>query len=101
VKGFFCPDTTLNLTASLVSAGTSSSIDVSFIVADASALFSGSRIAAAQGLAAPFDSVNPDDSQLSSSQTFDWGLPFYYGRTVATAIVGKNTSAGMGPYFAF
>ena len=32
---------------------------------------------------------------------FDWGLPFYFGRSVYTAIENQNTSAGMGPYFAF
>jgi hypothetical protein len=29
------------------------------------------------------------------------GLPFYFGRTVATAISGAKTSYGMGPYWAF
>jgi hypothetical protein len=30
---------------------------------------------------------------------FDWGLPFFYGRAVYTAIEGRGTPAG--PYFAF
>ena len=33
--------------------------------------------------------------------SFDWGLPFFYGRRVATAIEGYTTSAGTGPYIAF
>jgi hypothetical protein len=33
--------------------------------------------------------------------SFDWGLPFFYGRRVATAIQGYSTSAGTGPYIAF
>jgi hypothetical protein len=32
---------------------------------------------------------------------FDWGLPFFYGRTVYTAIESQATPAGVGPYFAF
>jgi hypothetical protein len=32
---------------------------------------------------------------------FDWGLPFFFGRTVYTAIEGQSTPAGVGPYFAF
>jgi microcystin-dependent protein len=36
-----------------------------------------------------------------SSTTFDWGLPFYFGRTVYTAIQGSVTSVGTGPYVAF
>jgi hypothetical protein len=33
--------------------------------------------------------------------TFDWGLPFYYGRTVYTAIENSMTAVGTGPYVAF
>jgi hypothetical protein len=36
-----------------------------------------------------------------ASSTFDLGLPFYYGRRVATAIEGNTTTVGTGPYFAF
>ena len=37
----------------------------------------------------------------ASSDTFDWGLPFYYGRRVATAIEAHTTAVGTGPYVAF
>jgi Protein of unknown function (DUF3443) len=33
--------------------------------------------------------------------SFDWGLPFFFGKTVFTAIDTKNTPAGMGPYVAY
>jgi hypothetical protein len=36
-----------------------------------------------------------------STMSFDFGLPFYYGRRVATALEGKTTTVGTGPYFAF
>jgi hypothetical protein len=32
---------------------------------------------------------------------FDWGLPFFFGRPVFTAIEGKNTPYGPGPYWAY
>ena len=33
--------------------------------------------------------------------SFDWGLPFFYGRAVFTAIEGQSTPGGAGPYWAF
>ncbi len=33
--------------------------------------------------------------------SFRWGLPFFYGRTVFTAIEGMNTPVGAGPYVAY
>jgi Protein of unknown function (DUF3443) len=32
---------------------------------------------------------------------FDWGLPFFFGRPVFTAISGASTPRGSGPYFAY
>jgi hypothetical protein len=37
----------------------------------------------------------------SSTVTFDWGLPFYYGRSVYTVLETGVTVAGTGPYIAF
>jgi len=36
-----------------------------------------------------------------TTDTFDWGLPFYYGRTVYTAVETAATTVGTGPYVAF
>jgi hypothetical protein len=36
-----------------------------------------------------------------STPSFDWGLPFFYGRSVYTAIEAQNTPAGAGPYIAY
>jgi Protein of unknown function (DUF3443) len=33
--------------------------------------------------------------------SFDWGLAFFFGRTVFTAIENKNTPGGTGPYVAY
>jgi hypothetical protein len=100
--GFFCPTSTLNLSGTIVGINGISST-VSFSVANADSLFKGSTlIAAAATLAAPSTSVSTDPgSSFDGTHTFDWGLPFYYGKTVFTAIENQNTSAGLGPYFAF
>jgi hypothetical protein len=36
-----------------------------------------------------------------TADTFDWGLPFYYGRPVYTAVERTATAVGTGPYVAF
>ena len=33
--------------------------------------------------------------------TFDWGLPFFFGRNVFTALENQNTPVGAGPFFAY
>ena len=38
---------------------------------------------------------------FSGNQTFDWGLPAFYGRNMYTAISGASTPGGAGPYYAF
>jgi Protein of unknown function (DUF3443) len=35
------------------------------------------------------------------SGAFDWGLPFYFGRSVYTAIDGRAAGGSTGPYYAF
>ncbi len=89
---FYCPASTLDLDATLLGLN-SASAAVTFSIADAETLGAdaGSSVAFSN-LGGPFPGM---------TASFDWGLPFYYGRTVYTAIEGKTTSAGTGPYVAF
>jgi hypothetical protein len=85
---WYCPSSTQNLSATNRGAnGTSASFN--FVVGNADTLTTNTSTTAANGLAGP------------NSGIFDWGLPFFYGRNVYTAIAGRNTPAGAGPYWAY
>ena len=87
---FYCPGSTQNLSATNVGAnGTSGA--VSFSVANADDLFN----------ANPTATVFVNLAGPNSLAGFDWGLPFFFGRNVYTAIEGKSTPGGTGPYWAY
>jgi hypothetical protein len=90
-NGFYCPSSTQSLTAvTLGTNGTSGS--VSFSVANAHSLFTSNTAGTAfSNIAATFP----------GGTGFDWGLPFFFGRNVFTAIEGASTPAGTGPYVAY
>lgn len=87
--GFYCPTATISSSATNQGKNGVSNT-VGFRIANADSLFS-NNFSAFDALAGP----NGD------SGSFDWGLPFFYGRTVFTAIEGKTTPRGTGPYFAY
>jgi hypothetical protein len=86
---FFCPTSTLSLSGTIEGLSGASS-PVSFNIANANGLLTAGTTAA--------DDLGAQNSDTSS---FDWGLPFFFGRNVYTAIEQHNTSGGEGPYFAF
>ena len=83
-KDFYCPATELTQTASL-SSGTASAT-VTFKIGNAESL--NNKLA-----------VQPNLAGLGSS--FDWGLPFFYGRKVFVSISGKSVQGGTTPIVAF
>jgi hypothetical protein len=89
-SSFYCPGSNTNLSATAASSGSASEA-VKFTVGDADSLFSD-----------PSAFVFPTLGGPSGSQEyFDWGLPFFFGRNVYTAVSGKSTPSGQGPYWAF
>jgi len=85
---WYCPSSTQSLSATNQGAnGATGSVD--FVVGNADTLTANAANAAVNGLAGP------------NSGSFDWGLPFFFGRSVYTAIEGRSTPGGVGPYWAF
>jgi hypothetical protein len=89
---FFCPTSTLSLTATITGVNMASS-SVPFSVANADDLFSANPTGVA------FDNLGAADT--FGNDFFDFGLPFFFGRNVYTAIAAQNTPGGTGPYIAF
>ncbi len=84
---FYCPSSTTSLSAEMqLASGTAA---VNFSVGDAE------QIEAANNAYPGLAGTNPDPA------SFDWGLPFFFGRRIATAIEGYTTAAGTGPYVAY
>jgi hypothetical protein len=88
LPGFYCPSSPVNLTATNIGANSTSTV-VNFTIDNASTLFSNTSDNVFPTLGGP----NPG--------AFDWGLPFFFGRKVYTAIEGMNTPGGPGPYSAY
>jgi hypothetical protein len=84
--GFYCPASPVTLSAT-----PSGGAAVTFTLINAnSANYS---LTAYKTLGAYFD---------SSNDSFDWGMPFYYGRNVFHVISGKtSTNVGAGPAWAW
>jgi hypothetical protein len=99
-SGFYCPTATLSESGIMMGVN-GTSVSVSFSVVPENSYLNGtSIIAAAPGLAGSSTTDNTAGS-FNGSTSFDWGLPFHFGRNVYTAIEGKTAAGVAGPYFAF
>jgi hypothetical protein len=85
--GFYCPTVAQSLSAAMTLKGNATDI-VRFDVANAATLIASPNWVF-NSLAGP------------SGDGFDWGLPFFLGRSVYTVIEGRSTSAGPGPLYAY
>lgn len=88
---FYCPASLQSLSATIQSV-TGTSSNVSFKVANAETLLTNN---------VTFVAFSSLAGTTPFTGSFDWGLPFFYGRSVFVAIEGQSTSSGLGPYFAF
>jgi len=89
---FYCPAATLSLTATNTAADGSASGTVNFNVVNLVGLASTITAAQVGGTVG---------STTSSSNYFDWGLPFFYGRRVFVVMEGNTVAGKSGPYWAY
>jgi Protein of unknown function (DUF3443) len=90
--GFYCPNSPVSLAATIMGpnpngSGGSVSQTIAFSVGNALSFINSPNVA--------FNNLGG-----SNPGTFDWGLPFFFGRTVFVGIEGQNSTAGAGPYWA-
>jgi len=84
---WYCPSS-MTMESATILGTDGASAAISFAVGNSSSLFASSNNAF-------------NDLAGVATGSFGWGLPFFFGRRVYTAISGRDTSAGPGPYYAF
>lgn len=96
--GYYCPARTLNkLTATNKGRNGTSGV-LSFSVANATQVLDDNSSGTA------FSNLAGSDGNLGPSGSggvFDWGLPFFFGRSVFTAVENRNAGGVNGPYVAY
>jgi hypothetical protein len=92
IVNFYCPASTLNLEVSIQGMNGVMANNLTFGVGNTETMLNNNDDAYPQ-LAGTIPPGN--------SGTFDYGLPFFFGKRVAIAVEGATTKAGTGPYIAF
>ncbi len=88
LSAWFCPSTTVSLSAVNAAASGSPSGQVSFLIGNVLNLIISS---------------NSVFSEIGGNSVggFDWGLPFYFGRNIFVGLEGSSSVLGTGPYWAY
>jgi hypothetical protein len=97
LSGFYCPASPVTINPTIQGQnGVSTTLSISIL--NANTLFQNATFAVFPGLG-----INPNVAFPNTAypNSFAFGLPFFYGRNVATAIEGRSAGSATGPYFAF
>jgi len=94
--GFYCPSSTLSL-SSTIQGLNGVSAPAPFTIGNAQTLLSNTFTVS------PGIGGNPNvlNNVIAFPNSFDFGLPFFYGRNVYTALEGRSAGGTVGPYFAY
>jgi hypothetical protein len=95
LTSFYCPASPTALTATAFG-GNDKSAAIAFSIADFTHTASTIAVLGSVGTQMP-----GFPSNASNIPDFLWGLPFFFGRTVYTALENADTPGGRGPYVAF
>jgi hypothetical protein len=92
---FYCPSSPMPLSPTLTATN-------GVMASGAFTLYSPLNVAGSS-TAAPGLALNPTlvTPPLPFANSFDFGVPFFFGRTVYTSIEGRSAGGMQGPYFAF
>jgi hypothetical protein len=93
---YYCPTSTTTLTTSLMGAN-GTTLSANIVINNAYSFFQNNN-AVVPGIGGPPSTFNQSSVY---PQSFDLGLPFFYGRNVYTAIENKTAGGAVGPYFAY
>jgi len=97
LNGFYCPASPVTINPTIQGQnGVSTAVQIA--IDNANTLFQNTTFTVLPGLGLNPNVAFPNTAYPSS---FAFGLPFFYGRSVATAIEGRNAAGTAGPYFAF
>jgi len=95
LDAFYCPTSTLSLSP-LITAVDGTTASGSFLLYNPNNVSNSANVAPGLG-------VNPTlvKPPLPFANSFDFGVPFFFGKSVYTAIEGRTAGGRQGPYVAF
>ena len=95
--GYYCPASSQQINPTIYGMN-GGNISASFTLNNAQTLLSTMGVSVLPGVGA-----NPTAEGLLNAypSSFDFGLPFFYGRKIYTAIEGRTAGGVVGPYFAY
>ncbi len=102
ISDFFCPGGLTAQSATQQGSGGIPSVPVNFSIDNANTLFSNANDFVFDTLGGSAGGTFNSCTSNSGDCSFDWGLPFFFGRNVFTAIDGETVSGvGNGPFWAY